>query len=47
MSLTAGTKIEPYQVIAELGRGGPPTLPAAFGRQLRRGLAVAQARTCR
>jgi hypothetical protein len=42
--LSAGTRLGPYEVIAKLGEGGPPSLAAAFGRQLRRGLAVAQAR---
>ena len=34
--LTAGTRLGPYEIVAPLGAGGPPTLAAAFGRQLRR-----------
>jgi len=44
MTITPGTRLGPYEVLAPLGAGGPPSLAAAFGRQLRRGLAVAQAR---
>ena len=42
MSLGAGTRIGPYEVVGLIGEGGPPTLAAASGRLLRRGLAEAQ-----
>jgi hypothetical protein len=42
--LAPGTRVSHYEVQSLIGKGGPPTLAAAFGRQLRRGPAVAQAR---
>ncbi len=44
MTLAHGDRLGSYEVLGKLGEGGPPTLTAACGRQLRRGLAVAQAR---
>jgi hypothetical protein len=43
MALSPGIDVGPYRVIDKLGEGGPPSL--AHSRELRRGLAVAQART--
>jgi hypothetical protein len=40
------TTLGPYRVLEKLGAGGPPALSVACGHQLRRGLAVAQARIC-
>ena len=37
-----GTRVGIYEVVAELGRGGPPPLARMAG-ELRRGLAIAQA----
>jgi hypothetical protein len=45
MSLTAGSRLGVYDIVAPIGAGGPPSLAGAFMRELRRGLAVAQART--
>jgi hypothetical protein len=48
MSLRAGERIDPYEILAPLGAGGP-----AFARvdndngELRRGLAEAKERRCR
>ncbi len=47
MTLATGTLLGPYEIVAPIGAGGPPSLAAAFGRQLRRGHAVAQARIWR
>jgi hypothetical protein len=40
MSIAAGSRIGPYEVVAVLGAGGPPSL-AERACELRRGLAEA------
>ena len=32
MSLAPGTRVGPYDIVAALGAGGPPSLKAACGR---------------
>jgi hypothetical protein len=45
MSLSAGTRLGAYHVTAQIGEGGPASVRASRMRELRRGLAAAQART--
>lgn len=45
MPLPTGTRLGGYEIVAAIGAGGPPSLAAAFGRQLRLGIVVAQARS--
>jgi len=32
MALASGARLGPYEILAKLGEGGPPSLTAAFGR---------------
>ena len=45
MSLVAGTCLGPYEVLGLIGAGGPAFARGRTTCELRRGLAVAQART--
>ena len=42
MSLTNGTRLGPYEVVAAIGAGGPAYARTTIPRELRRGLAVAK-----
>jgi hypothetical protein len=42
MSLVAGTRLGPYEIQSAIGAGGLAFAPGRTGRELRRGLAVAQ-----
>ena len=42
MSLSAGTRLGPYEILAVLGAGGSAFARGEIARELRRGLAVAQ-----
>ena len=42
MPLAAGTRLGPYEVLGLIGVGGPAFARGRIGRELRRGLAVAQ-----
>ena len=44
MSLTAGQRIGPYEIVSALGAGGPAYARVGLARELRRGLAEAQPR---
>jgi len=35
MSLAAGTKLGPYEIVAPIGAGGPPSLVSSFGASRR------------
>jgi hypothetical protein len=45
MSLVAGTRLGPYEIQSAIGAGGPAFARGEIGRELRRGLAIAQERT--
>ena len=45
MSLAAGTRLGPYEIQSAIGAGGPAFARGRTMCELRRGLAVAQART--
>ena len=32
MTLTPATRLSPYEIVAKLGEGGPPSLAARFAR---------------
>jgi hypothetical protein len=42
--MKSGSRVGPYEVVAKLGEGGPPSLNAAFGRSYG-GSTVAMERT--
>ena len=42
LTLTPGTRLGPYEIVAPLGVGGPAFARGEIARELRRGLAVAQ-----
>src|SRR5436190_22946007 len=42
MSLNAGSRLGPYELVAPLGEGGPASARGTGTRELRRGLAVAR-----
>jgi hypothetical protein len=45
MPLAAGTRLGPYEILGLIGAGGPAFARGRLGRELRRGLAMAQGRT--
>jgi len=45
MPLAAGTRLGPYEILGLIGAGGPAFARGRIGRELRRGLAIAQGRT--
>jgi hypothetical protein len=45
MNVANGSRLGPYDVVEALGAGGPAFARGEIGRELRRGLAIAQERT--
>ena len=46
MAISVGSKVGPYEIVSQLGPGGPASARGAVRRELQRGLAVAkEART--